>query len=717
MSGNDHILGSALTEAERLQLLQLLTRDAMARRLAAKQDDLLEKLGDGSAAGSQAGPNAMPARWRLVPDGWSPFAWQSECLDVWLRECRGTIKVATGAGKTLFALAAAERLQHERDSELRLVIVVPTIPLLHQWHDDLVQSNVPSDAIALMGGGYDIDDPATTRIAVCVLASARDRLPKLAQRGCWGPHLMLVVDECHRANAEEARRIFESHPRYTLGLSATPEQEGEAEDLPSDEAYAASPVGVGLGPIIYEYSLKRALADGLLTPFQVWHIGLSLSEPEAKEHLRLSREIADLRRQLQARYRQSRSKGGFLPWCQAVAARGGSAAADAERFIGLSNRRKRLLYRAEARSQITRSILRDAAAKPDGRTIVFHESIDEIERLFLRSLDDGVPAVLEHSQLPERIRADNIEAFRSGVARVIVSAKSLVEGFNVPSADLGIIVASSGSVRQRIQSLGRLLRRKEGRNQARVVVLYVRDTQDEEIYRSADWEQVVGVGRNNYYHWQGVDTLDDWDVGLRAQPGPPRAYRPPSHEVEVTGLAAGDAYPGRADGVDLRVDAAESLRTTDGRMIPAPPDVVRQVVDRSPHRRAHRTAAGHLVVRVDDSGARQEAWVFLGAIPEPEETSTGAAVRYRLKRSQGRRHVTRLGAAGRTSFALGPGRARDESAADALTALLTWIADIERAERVSLVDLFWDGTSKYWLEVRGARVAYPQALPALEFAS
>ena len=139
------------------------------------------------------------------------------------------------------------------------------------------------------------------------------------------------------------------------------------------------------------------------------------------------------------------------------------------RFIGLANQRKRLLYRARARVEVTLGFLTESLADEDSRAIVFHESIEEIETLFLEAVARGIPAVLEHSKLPDSLRADNIEAFRKGVARSIISAKSLVEGFNVPSADLGVIAASSSSVRQRIESLGRMLRRKPGGRTARIL--------------------------------------------------------------------------------------------------------------------------------------------------------------------------------------------------------------------------------------------------------
>jgi len=135
--------------------------------------------------------------------------------------------------------------------------------------------------------------------------------------------------------------------------------------------------------------LNKASQPGLLTPFEVWHIGLSLSPPEANEHARLSREITELRKLLQRRHRQSPSKQGFLAWCQTQAKKSGPAGGEAERFIGLSNRRKRLLYRAKARFDVTLGVLSESVTDPEGRAIIFHESIEEIETLFLSADERG----------------------------------------------------------------------------------------------------------------------------------------------------------------------------------------------------------------------------------------------------------------------------------------------------------------------------------------
>ena len=67
-------------------------------------------------------------------------------------------------------------------------------------------------------------------------------------------------------------------------------------------------------------------------------------------------------------------------------------------------------------------------------------------RIFEVLRNAGFAVVAEHSEFPDQLRADSLRLFRRGTAQVIVSARSLIEGFNVPSADIGIVVAASSSV-------------------------------------------------------------------------------------------------------------------------------------------------------------------------------------------------------------------------------------------------------------------------------
>jgi len=356
---------------------------------------------------------------------------------------------------------------------------------------------------------------------------------------------------------------------------------------------------------------------------------------------------------------------------------------------------------------------------PQSRAIVFHELIRESEEIFLAALAKGIPAVLEHSQLPDGIRSDNIEAFRRGIARVIVSAKSLIEGFNVPSADIGIIAASTGGVRQRIQTLGRMLRRKPDRGDARIYVFYVPDTQDEAIYEKADWESVIGARRNRYFDWRYPGESTDWKTGLRENPEPPREYKPPSWEVDVSKLHLGDPYPGSPRGTDLKVDDANNLRTADNALVRVSRGLVDAIVERTRFRRARLTPAGHLIVRVDEGGSKgKEDWQYLGVIRLATEETPDLTIRFDIRTSSGKRRIFRPADrdARRIPWALGPGDAKSSEAATTLVELLEWIERQEARLSRKVNKLYWDGGSRYWLEVAGERLYYDGKAAPLEFA-
>src|SRR5207244_12882212 len=164
-----------------------------------------------------------------------------------------------------------------------------------------------------------------------------------------------------------------------------------------------------------------------------------------------------------------------------------------------------LLYRASERTRVAAQLVRSELARnPDRRILLFHERVAEAAALFDRLVAElpDVPIGLEHSRLSDAARAEALYAFRSGRISVLVSVKSLIEGIDVPAADVGISVASTSSVRQRIQSLGRVLRRpfEPGASKdAEMHLIYVADTVDEIIYAKEDWADLTGAAANGYW--------------------------------------------------------------------------------------------------------------------------------------------------------------------------------------------------------------------------
>lgn len=570
LSSQDHLI------LHQLQLLEWLdSKTPEDEKLSNKQAVITERA------------EAIPEKWQLTR-GISLYEWQKACVDRWFEQKRGTIKVVTGAGKTVLALAIAEQLQNTSVPELRVTIVVPTIVLMNQWVEEFAnKGNLPPDAIGRLGGGYKEDFSKGKRILIGVLASASKELPGIVDRAGIGQNLFFVADECHRLGSKEMSRVFQTKRAFNLGLSATPEREDATEptedvEMPGspqgDEtaSYDTSLTGRELGEIIYDFSLANALELGIVPHFTINHYGLPLNPEEGMTYERLSHEIQKLRDELSgqvpigkslyqfARMRAQRYKGDLgNPWVK---------------LTWKLSQRKDLLYRISSRTEaVIELVVNELQENPNARIIIFHEKIAEVMRLFLILKERGLPVIAEHSDLPDSLRETGLELFRKGTAKIIVSARSLIEGFNVPAIDVGIIAASSSSVRQRIQSLGRVLRkhrRASGEEKTSCIhVLYAHKTVDDSIYGKVSWDAITGIDRNRYYNWTpGSDPTP--------QEGPPRIPPPKDRTIDPETLSPGCIYQGDYEGDEYTCDMKGNIANISGKFALNPrdiPNLVKQI--------------------------------------------------------------------------------------------------------------------------------------------
>jgi len=570
---SDHLF--ALTETERVQRHQLNILDYWAVRERNGSDEVQPEA-DPTIKGHDA---VSTGKWSLL-NNIELREWQLECRDKWFNSGKkGVVKVVTGAGKTVMALGVIERLQNIEAPDLRVAIVVPTVVLQDQWHELLLQSrNLPERWIGRLGGGHQDSFQDEVRILVCVLNSAALKLPMIAE--ALNSPLILVVDECHRAGSKQMSEIFKSRRAFNLGLSATPERDAQGNDEDDElmspdpdaveqESFDESLVGTELGPIIYELGYREALDAGILAKFEIRHFGLPLEGAERARYEKMSRDITDLRRTLQGSPSARGINGGALVgWARRIATRGGRLAEQAASYVSLTGQRKRLVYRSSTRTQAVIRLVREAlGASESARILLFHESVEEVMRLFSALRKEGISAVVEHSRLSDSLRAGSLHLFRTGSAQVLVSARSLIEGFDVPAADVGIVVASSSSVRQRIQTLGRILRKKKGEDRAAALhVLYMAQTTDESIYEKQDWAEITGADRNRYYSW---DPSRDDSEPLE-QNGPPRTPKPREEQIDFSTLSPGDVYPGAYEGEEFSADSQGNIRDVVGRLCSNP---------------------------------------------------------------------------------------------------------------------------------------------------
>jgi len=497
-------------------------------------------------------PVERPSRWSMT-QGVNLYSWQKDCLTHY--QGNGVVKVVTGAGKTLFALALAEQLQGETQN-LKVLIVVPTIVLMNQWFDVIQKhSNLPDTMIGRLGGGYSdalIDHDILIGVCNSVSTKANEIGTKYQDR------LLFIADECHMYTGAVMSKIFSIGRKYSLGLSATPDS--------GDDATVPEVITQALGSIFYTLNYDDAVHAGFLPEFEIRHIGLPLSDHEQIQYNRLSREITDLRNDIFERFPDAPRGGDLTGWAGMMLAKGNvndSAAASCGQYISKVSERKDLIYHAHNRELAVIRFLKERLEKEPGtQVIMFHERIKEVMRLYALLLKEGIAAVPEHSELSDSLRTNSIELFRKGIAKVIVSGKALIQGFDAPAADCGINAAASGSQTQAIQSIGRILRKNGDGQDGLILRFYIRNTTDENIYRKINFSTITGAKRNRYYFWD--PSQEDMGIFDQEKDGPPQSPKP-ENGIDWSVVQPGEERDFDADGEDFQIDNGNNIFRKIGR--------------------------------------------------------------------------------------------------------------------------------------------------------
>jgi superfamily II DNA or RNA helicase len=139
--------------------------------------------------------------------------------------------------------------------------------------------------------------------------------------------------------------------------------------------------------------------------------------------------------------------------------------------------RNRAMYIAQNSSSKVGYLKDLLASNPDSKSLIFTRHNKLVYRISREML---IPAITH--QTPRQERAEILDAFMSGRYMRIVTSQVLDEGVDVPDASLAVILSGTGSSRQFIQRLGRVLRKK-GRKRARLVELVSTGTAETRLSR------------------------------------------------------------------------------------------------------------------------------------------------------------------------------------------------------------------------------------------
>jgi RNA polymerase primary sigma factor len=413
------------------------------------------------------------------------YAWQTRALAVWEQnERRGIVSAVTGAGKTNVAIAAIS--VHVRDGGCA-VVLVPTQELMEQWAARLVDWSPNLRRIGKLDG-TNRSSLAGSDVLVCVVNSAVLRLQH--ELGGVVRPVMLVADECHRYGAESFSKALTGPFSATLGLSATPER-------PGDDGMRTAVVPQ-IGNVVYEYGYEDALADGVIAEFEVTFVGLELASNARRTYDELTESIAERLHALKGRYPDlDETPYLFEDLQRLLNETHDPRIGDLFRAV---SKRQQILQDAPARLECVNWLARRATA--DSRAIFFHARIDGCEQVAAAIRDAGTAAAVHHSGLSKTERKQVLRDFERGTVKALCSPRTLDEGIDVPDADFAVIVAGTTVSRQRIQRLGRVLRRADGKSLARGFVLYIRDSVEDPQQRTDRFAvELQHLGRASWARW------------------------------------------------------------------------------------------------------------------------------------------------------------------------------------------------------------------------
>jgi superfamily II DNA or RNA helicase len=347
-----------------------------------------------------------------------PRPYQAEALAAWKRaRGRGVVVLPTGAGKSHVAVLAID------DKKRSALVVAPTLDLVRQWWDLL--STTFGGPIGVVGGGEHDVQPLT----VTTYDSLYIHAEHLGAR--FG---LVVFDECHHlpspAYSVAARALLAP---YRLGLTATPERT-DGRDAELD---------LLVGPVAYRKDIVELSGD-YLAEYETERISIELSPSEREEH---DAERAIYREFVQAHgIRMSQPSG----WGEFIML--SSRTAEGRRAMAAYRRQREIAFAPAAKLTYLDHLLHTHRTD---RAILFTQDNATAYAIGRRFL---VP-VLTH-QTKVRERSEILEGLAGGAYHAVATSKVLNEGVDVPDANVAVILSGSGTVREHVQRLGRILRKR-----------------------------------------------------------------------------------------------------------------------------------------------------------------------------------------------------------------------------------------------------------------
>lgn len=417
---------------------------------------------------------------------------QTDALNSWkAAEYKGLMKLATGSGKTITSIYGAVKIYDAvkvRNGSLFLLVAVPYKELANQWVDNLRLFGITP--VKCFESKATWHQRLTNEIAGVLTGATSFAAAVVVNKTLASPsfqevinklkkyHLMFIGDECHNHGSKAINQAL-PEAAFKIGLSATPFRSDDDEidsPFPND---AKQRIINYYGDIVSEYTLKDAINDNVLTPYDYHVIPVYLTTEEQDEYDSLSEQIVNI---LQ-----------HSPLSKE----------DKDRATQIFGKRSRLLGAARNKIIEAKRLVNSIPNSERSHTLIYAGEGKQFnsESSDTRVIDELTTVLNENRWRVAKFTGDVgnnerkrlMEAFKDKTLDALVAMKVLDEGIDVPVCSRAIITASTRNPRQYVQRRGRILRKSPGKYLAVIydfVILPINDSSASKSLRTAELERI-----------------------------------------------------------------------------------------------------------------------------------------------------------------------------------------------------------------------------------
>ncbi|MCW6036120.1 DNA phosphorothioation system restriction enzyme [Spirulina subsalsa FACHB-351] len=378
--------------------------------------------------------------------------YQRQAIASWFHNRgRGTLKMATGSGKTITALAIATELYQQIQLQV-LIVLCPYRHLVTQWAKEAEKFNLqPILAFEtvhqwqnqLANQLYNIRVGTQPFLTLLTTNATLINPGFQSQVKYFPPKTLIVGDEAHHLGSPQ---IEESLPRtigLRLALSATPERYFDDSGTECLFSYFG-------GVLEPEFSLADAIQQGALVRYQYHPLFVELTEGEAWAYAKLTKRIGWVLAD-----GEQRTNSQLLT----------ALLMQRSRLIGAASNKLNALQTLMAnRLHTSHTLFYCGDGSVQGISKCDRRQIAAVTRLLGHQLGYRVNTYTAETPLIEREKIR--QQFEQGELQGLVAIRCLDEGVDIPAIQHAVILASTGNPRQFIQRRGRILRPHPSKQQA-----------------------------------------------------------------------------------------------------------------------------------------------------------------------------------------------------------------------------------------------------------